>query len=64
MVLALRGDAEGSSRSGTDKVWHHLSHLAARGSKASPKTLRRVGPKHAEDYGLRAHVDQTAARKE
>jgi hypothetical protein len=56
-----RSQGEGDSRSGANEVRHHLGDLAARGSKPSPKVLRRVGPEKVRDLGLRAEVKWTEA---
>ena len=60
--LGSRSWADGDSRSGETKVRHHLGNLAARGSKAFPKSRRCVGPTRAGDFGLRAQVEVTDAR--
>ena len=57
-----RSRAEGDSRSGTNKVRHHLGNLAARGSKASPKTLRcrRTDARKWKEEQLAESYDATA----
>src|SRR5262249_33210241 len=53
-----RSRADGDGRSDTNKVRHDLGNLAARESKASPKTHRRVGPTLAAPVAVSVEDDR------